>query len=669
MSYSLTINGSGYYAATTVTLGDIPLFITSRTATQLVVTVPSSVAGTYLLVVSNPAPGGGSASRNYTINNPVPFISNVTPSSVTAGTPLSFTINGGQFAGNATVTLNGVSLTVNFVSNTRLDVTGATFTTAGTYLLVVANPGPGGGSASTTFTIAPGPLASLVVSPDAVILPADGTQAFTALARDAYGNVITGGSVSWAMANPGAGAINATGPYTATFQATTTPGSYPGAVRAFSGTIQAFASITVVPGPLARIELNPPSPSLSVGQQQSFSATGYDAFNNVVSGLTFDWQAKPAAGTLLASGPTTATFRAGTTPGTYFDGVTATADGITGGADIIVRTGSVASVVVEPPSATLRVNESQLFTASVRDAFGNPIPGLGVTWQAPEGGMLTSTGILTAVLQAGNVAGTYDTAIIASNGAVSQRVRVTVLPGAPAAIQMRADPTTIPLDGSRFSTIVITVTDRFGNPIGTNAPVNLTVDGCLGTCTLDPPSGNTDSRGVFTALLRGTYSSPTQTATANMTVTVSTPSTNGTLQRSVTVVGVFSPFKRFAPLVSNGLPDNHTACTAWVLTPPASVSQPPNNPFNIYRITARRSSYNLSLVNFTTQGQVLLYRVTNDRCRTNNTMSVSFVGAIPITGASLQTTLTNLISGNDYLIAVNITGAASNRPYTLTIQP
>jgi hypothetical protein len=152
-------------------------------------------------------------------------------------------------------------------------------------------------------------------------------------------------------------------------------------------------------------------------------------------------------------------------------------------------------------------------------------------------------------------------------------------------------------------------------------------------------------------------------------VTVSTPSTNGTLQRSVTVVGVFSPFKRFAPLVSNGLPDNHTACTAWVLTPPASVSQPPNNPFNIYRITARRSSYNLSLVNFTTQGQVLLYRVTNDRCRTNNTMSVSFVGAIPITGASLQTTLTNLISGNDYLIAVNITGAASNRPYTLTIQP
>jgi hypothetical protein len=634
-----------------------------------VVNVPAFAAGTYSLVVSNPAPGGGSDTRSYTINNPLPVISNVTPSSATAGAPLNFTINGAQFAGNATVTLNGVPLTVSFVNNGQLNVTGAAFTTAGVYALMVTNPAPGGGSASTSFTITPGTLASLSISPDAVTLPADGTQAFTAIARDAFGNVITTGSVSWAMANPSAGVINASGPYAATFRATTVPGSYPNAARVFVGSVQAFASITVVPGPLARIELNPPATSLAVNQQQTFSATGYDAFNNVVPGLTFEWKAKPAAGAIVSSSATNATFRAGTTPGTYFAGVTATADDITGGADIVVREGSVAAVVVTPPTATLRVNESQLFTASVQDAFGNPIPGLGVTWQAPEGGSLTSTGILTAVFKAGTVAGTYDTAVVASNGVVSRRVRVVVLPGPATAIQMTADPATIQLDGGQFSTIVITVTDSFGNPIGASMPVSLTIGGCLGTCTLDPPAGTTDSRGVFVTRLRGSYASPTQTVTSNMMVTVNAPGASGTMQRSVSVTGVFRPFARYAPLISNGPPDNHTACKAYVMTPPASVSQPPNNPFNIYRITAQRSTYSVSIINFATQGQLLLYRVTNDRCRTNNTMSVSFIQAIPISGASLQTTLAGLISGNDYLIAVNVTGAGSNQPYTLAIRP
>ncbi len=667
--YILTINGSGYYAATTVTLGGTPLTIASRTATQLTVNVPAFVAGTYSLVVTNPAPGGGSATQSYTINNPLPVINNVTPSGATAGVPLSFTINGAQFASNATVTLNGVPLTVSFVNNGRLDVTGAAFTTAGTYFLAVTNPAPGGGLASITFTITPGALASLSISPDAVTLPADGTQSFTSVARDVFGNVITTGSVSWAMANPSAGVINSSGPYAATFRATTAPGSYPNAVRVFSGSVQTFASITVVPGPLARIELNPPAASLTVNQQQTFSATGYDAFNNVVSGLVFEWKAKPAAGAIVASSAANATFRASTTPGTYFVGVTATADDITGGADIVVREGSVAAVVVTPPTATLRVNESQLFTASVQDAFGNPIPGLGVTWQAPEGGSLTSTGILTAVFRAGSVAGTYDTAVVASNGVVSRRVRVVVLPGATAAVQMTADPATIQLDGGQLSTIVITVTDSFGNPIGTNAPVSLTIEGCLGTCTLDPPAGTTDSRGVFVTRLRGSYASPTQTVTSNILVMAHVPGAGGTMQKSVSVTGVFRPFARFAPLISNGLPDNHTACRAYVMAPPASFSQPPNHPFNIYRITAQRSTYSISLLDFATQGQLLLYRVTNDRCRTNNTMSVSFIQAIPISSASLQTTLTGLISGNDYLIAINITGAGSNQPYTLTIRP
>ncbi len=665
--YVLTINGSGYYAGTTVTLGSTPLTIALRTATKLEVNVPALAAGTYALVVTNPGPGGGSATRSYTINNPLPTISSVSPASGTAGTPLSFTINGAKFASNATVTLNGIPLTVSFVNNSQLNVNSAAFNTAGTYALVVTNPGPGGGSTSTSFTIVPGPLASLSISPNAVNLPADGIQEFEAVARDAFGNIISTGSVSWSVVTTGAGTIVSSGPYKATFRAATQVGSYPNAVRAYSGTVQASASVTIVPGPLVRVELNPPAVSLAVNQAQTFSAAGYDAFGNFIPGLAFEWNA--TAGTVVTTGLATAIFRAGTTPGTYFAGVTARADDVTGGADIVVRAGSVAAVVITPVTATLNVNAEQLFTASVRDEFGNPIPGLGVTWQAPEGGSITSFGVLTAVFKAGNVAGSYDTALVASNGSVSRRARVVVLSGAAAAIQMKADPATIQMDGAQFSTIVISVTDSFGNLVGTSVPVSLTVSGCPGTCVLDPPSGNTDSRGVFVTRLRSSYVSPTQTVTANLLVTANTPGSSGAMQKSVTVIGIFRPFARFAPLIANGPPNNHLACTAYLMAPPASISQPPNNPFNIYRITARRSTYSVSITNFVTQGRLLLYRVVNDRCRTHGTMSVSFIREIPITGTSLQTVLSNLVSDTDYLIAVNVTGAASNRPYTLKIEP
>ncbi len=58
-------------------------------ATQLTITLSAgdqATAGSYAVVVTNPAPGGGASNAvNFTVNNPVPTISSLSPASATAG--------------------------------------------------------------------------------------------------------------------------------------------------------------------------------------------------------------------------------------------------------------------------------------------------------------------------------------------------------------------------------------------------------------------------------------------------------------------------------------------------------------------------------------------------------------------------------------------------------
>jgi hypothetical protein len=113
-----------------------------------------TTAGNYPVVVTNPAPGGGSsAAANFTVvaSNPVPSITTLSPASLEVGaTPQTLTINGAGFLTSSTVTFNGVAHTANYVTSTQLttSLTTADLATAGTYPVVVTNPAPGGGSST-----------------------------------------------------------------------------------------------------------------------------------------------------------------------------------------------------------------------------------------------------------------------------------------------------------------------------------------------------------------------------------------------------------------------------------------------------------------------------------------------------------------------------------------
>ena len=86
---TLTINGTNFLSASTVTYNGVAHPASYGSATQLTITLSAGDQGTVgsdAVVVTNPAPGGGvSNGLNFTVNNPVPAISSLSPSSATVG--------------------------------------------------------------------------------------------------------------------------------------------------------------------------------------------------------------------------------------------------------------------------------------------------------------------------------------------------------------------------------------------------------------------------------------------------------------------------------------------------------------------------------------------------------------------------------------------------------
>ena len=156
----LTINGTGFLGAptpSTVTFKGVSHTATFNSTAQLTIGLTLAdlgTAGTFPIVVTNPAPGGGSATTTFTVSpttNPVPTISQLNPPSLAVGaTPQAITITGTGFLTSSTATFNGASHSATYLSGTQLTIslTSTDLASAGTFPVVVTNPAPGGGASS-----------------------------------------------------------------------------------------------------------------------------------------------------------------------------------------------------------------------------------------------------------------------------------------------------------------------------------------------------------------------------------------------------------------------------------------------------------------------------------------------------------------------------------------
>jgi hypothetical protein len=364
------------------------------------------------------------------------------PQTLVVGATQQFTATGTDFAGED---VGIVSPTWSVVSGGGTISASGVFTagtTPNSFVNTVQATSDGKTATATVIVVA-GPLASITVTPNPVTLAIGAAQQYTAVGKDASGNVVAI-TPTWSVV-AGGGSINAT---SGLFTAGTVAGTYANTVRAGVGAISATATVTVTSGPLASIAVTPNPDTLQTGGTRQFTAVGRDAGGNVVA-ITPTWSVVNSGGSISASG----LFIAGTTTGTYVNTVRATSGTVTGSATVTVMP-VLTSITVTPNPDTLQANSQQVFTAVGRDANGN-IVAFSPVWTVVNGGgsIDRSTGRFTA----GLAAGTYTNTVRASSGNTSGFATVVVTPNAaPVALLGNASPNGI-MAGTAFTCVSLGV--------------------------------------------------------------------------------------------------------------------------------------------------------------------------------------------------------------------
>jgi Ice-binding-like len=366
---------------------------------------------------------------------------------------------------------------------------------------VVATVGTISGRASITVT--PGALATITVVPTPVTLAVTTTQQFTAVGKDASGNIVTF-SPTWSVV-AGGGAIDQGGIFTAG----SVPGTYTNTVQASNNTIRGTATVIVTTGPLASFVVTPNPATMIGGATQQFVAVGKDAGGNVLP-IASTWSVVALGGTIDGGG----LFTAGATLGTFTNTVKATSGTMSGTATVIVTVGSLATITVTPNPATMTVSATQQFTAVGKDVAGNTVA-ITPTWAAVAlGGTIDAT---SGMFTAGVVSGTFTNTIRATSGAISGFATVIITTGPLASITVTPNPVTLPAS----------TTQQFV-AVGRDANGNVFV--ISPTWSLVNFGGLINSSGLFTAGPgAGTFLNTVQatsgaiSGTATVTVTVAPP--------------------------------------------------------------------------------------------------------------------------------------------------
>lgn len=425
---------------------------------------------------------------------PAPPLASITVSATSTTLPVTtsqqFTAVGKDANGNvvAFTPVWGIVAGGGSISSSGLVTAG---TVAATFTNTVKASGQGI-SGVATITVTAGPLATIDVTPAASSPLVLATQAFAATGKDAYGNPVTI-TPAWSIV-AGGGAINAV---SGLFTAGAVPGTFASTVKATSGTVSGFATVSVLTGVLATITISPSPAITSVAATQQFTAIGRDASGNLVT-FTPAWTVVAGGGAINGA---TGLFTAGAVPGTFTNTVRAASGTVSSLATVTVTSGVLASITISPSPASVPTNGTQQFTAVGRDASNNIIP-FTPTWSNVNttAGTISSAGLFTA----GLTAGVYTNTVTAASGAISATATVTVTaPGGLATIIIIPNPASLNPNGTQ----VFTASGRDVNGVATAISPAPTWSVAVGGGTINSISGlflAGAATGVFTNTIKAT---------------------------------------------------------------------------------------------------------------------------------------------------------------------
>ena len=295
-------------------------------------------------------------------------------------------------------------------------------------------------------------IAQLVVSPQNVTLQQNQAEDFLAVGFTASGDSADI-AVSWSATG---GSIDSSsagkrhyGHYTSA-----TCGTFTVTATSHPGNVSTAASVTVTgcPLPVASVSVTPATATIGVGQTAQYAAITRDAFGNPLGGRTVTWSSSnPGVATVNGAGQATGVAVGAAT-------LTATSEGKSGTAAILVTNVPVASVAVSPASASVQVGQTVQLAATPRDANGNPLSGRAVSWASSNTAVATVSG---SGLVTGVTAGSATiTATSEGQGGTATITVSTVL-----VASVTVSPATASVQAGQTVQLAATPKDANGNPL------------------------------------------------------------------------------------------------------------------------------------------------------------------------------------------------------------
>lgn len=479
----------------------------------------------------------------------------VTGASVTftaPGSGATGTFAGGSATYTTTTGASGVATSTTFSANSTL----------GGFSVTATVSGLSGTSATFSLTNAVGAPASVITTSGNTQTAKIGTaftNPLTATVKDASGDVLSGVTVTFTV-NPvsGAGATFSNNSGTiavvtnpqgvassGTITANNTIGTYTVAAAVSGVSTPASFSLTNIagtPGSIAATSGTPQSATISTAFSAPLVALVKDSSGNPVSGVAviFTAPSSGASGTFAGGGSTatlnTNTFGVATSPvftansiaGGYL--VSAATAGVSTQAQYSLTNvhGNVSSLTVSSgsgQSAAINAAFTSPLVVIAKDAGGNPVTGLTITFTAPASGasgtfaggvntaVTDSTGTATsAVFTANSKTGAYT--VVASTAALTANFSLTNVAGAPSSVAVAGGSNQAATVNTAFTNpLKVLVKDSAGNPVsGVTVTFSAPASGQSGTFAGNVTTAVTDLTGtatsaVFTANAKaGAYS-------------------------------------------------------------------------------------------------------------------------------------------------------------------
>ena len=250
------------------------------------------------------------------------------------------------------------------------------YTAAGSHTVRLTVTGPEGNDVVVlpgAISVGPGPLAEVDMPPAPISVQAEITIQLSAKAVDQFGNEISDVGFTWNAIGT-AGSIDRSGLFTAGTEA----GTYEGLVMVTSTDgeqhRQASYDVTITPGPVSRVVVEPAEVTLDIGVTQPFTFTALDEFGNQVSDVSATWSVPPGLGTIDSDAVLTVGTKAGEFPGAVrVDAVKGT-DRASATAGVSVAPDPLFSIDIEPVTTIVRLGATQRFTAHRLGFLREPDP-------------------------------------------------------------------------------------------------------------------------------------------------------------------------------------------------------------------------------------------------------------------------------------------------------